>query len=663
MDNEPVILYGIGQKTGEIIPEMNVLGLMDETQTGAYFYGKKVLSYDEVATSGVRKIIIVARRANTRIIYRRIADFCQKNNIAVYDVDGNSYPEKTAGFNFSKYSEISREKLCLTIKAADTVSFDIFDTLLIRTVLYPEDVFYLFGEAFAKARIAAERAFYAEGKYPDIYEIYKELTAFPITAEDEIAAEKSVLRARTEMVDILSFAKKIGKKIFLTSDMYYPKKIMKDLLSGCGIKISENDILVSSDIGKSKANGLFEELIKKSGGGRILHIGDSYEGDILSAKKSGIDDTFFIPSIAEMLEDSYVGELLQFAKTLPDRKMIGVFAANALRDPFLFSKTGGKFRLSSLDCAAYTFIAPVVLKSFCEMIKIAENEGVETILLGARDGYLFSEIYQKLSPHLKMPKMYYFLISRALAVCAALKTEDDIKEAMNLPWNGNAEGLIKTRFKIAEPKTRNPDETDTEYILRHSDEILSVAKKTRLKYLSYVSKFDLQKNQKIGFFDLASSGTCQKALAAITDFDLTGIYIFAVRHNNGYKSEVPVKGIFGTVDPYKKNSYLFDNYLLLENILMSDDPTIADFDESGNPIFLTDERTGSQLKSLSAIQGGTLKYCTESGLNFADCIQIDKNIPDIIYSMVGESHQIDETGYFKSEMMYDEFTNRTFGVT
>jgi HAD superfamily hydrolase (TIGR01549 family) len=664
-EDEPVVLYGIGQKTGEVIktfPALRVVGLLDQTQTGSVFFGKKVLTEDEVCATGVKKIIIVARRGNTRIIFRRIENFCREHNIEVFDIAGGSYPEKATAFDFSKYSGITPENLRRKIDAADVISFDVFDTLVIRNVLYPSDVFYFGGEEFARARISAEKKLSENGKIPNIYDIYKTLAAFPFSAEDEIAAEEKALAPRTETAAFIAYAKEKGKKVFLTSDMYLPKEVIRKLLLRFDIDITEKNIIVSCDEGKTKEGGLFEVLKKRIGEGKILHIGDSYEGDILAAKRQGVFDTFFIPSVLEMLEDSYARELLRFDKTPADRKMIGEFAANALRDPFLFAKTNGKFAPESLGETASVFIAPLVYIMFCNIVKIAEKENIKKILLGARDGYLISKIYDRLSGKFPMPEMDYFLISRALSVLAAIKDENDIKEAMNLPFNGTAEELLSVRFAQKKLLPRFENETDLSFILRHGADIIKTAAGVRGRYLSYIEKFDINTSEKIGFFDLVSSGTCQKALAAITKFNLFGIYIIALSHSPGYKKEVPVEAVFGKVNPYKKSYSLMENYFLLENILPSPEPTIADFDPQGEPLFIADNRTAEQLRNLAEIQESVIHYAAHSEISPKEAIEIDKNIPDIIFSCINPEYFEDKSGYFAAEMLYDEFVNRKFGV-
>jgi FMN phosphatase YigB (HAD superfamily) len=664
LGDEPFALYGLGVQTGKILeafPKLNIIGLLDNVRTGDTVFGKKVLSDDEVLAAGIKKIIIIASRVNTQIIYRRIAKFCKDNDIAIFDINGVRLPEnRQAGFDFSAYRDITAENLKRKIDNADAVSFDIFDTLIMRNTLYPTDVFYFGGEDFVKARITAERELLSKGDNPSIYAIYEKLcAAFPFTPEDEMAAEIKTLSPRTEVAACLEYARKIGKEVYLTSDMYYPKAEMQVLLSASGIDIPTDNILVSCDFGANKGSGLFEILKSRNPGKRILHIGDNEEADIEAAKRFGIDDTFYVPSAVKMLEDSYAKEVLDYCGTLENRTMIGLFAANALKNPFLFAETGGKFSSDSVYEMAYTFIAPLVWVFFCKMIKTAEEHSITTILLGARDGYLINEIYKRFKGKIKMPRMEYFLISRALAVGAMIKTEKDITETAVLPFSGSAEEMLKIRFDVKNPLPRLDNESDNNYILRHSEEILAISKTKRERYLRYIDSFGLGKDENIAFFDLVSSGTCQKALECILARKLTGIYFVEIEQYNGWKTRPEIVSVFGTSTPYNSGLKFMDFYFLLENIVSSFDPTIIEFDNDISPIYITDGRTKKQLEELRIMQEAVLCYCEDNEISPEAWQSIDERIPDLFFSCVMPRHY-DKTNAFITEKQYDEFANRVF---
>jgi FMN phosphatase YigB (HAD superfamily) len=293
-------IYGIGKNTQIILEKFNtdnIIGLMDETRTGDTIYGKRVISMDEAAVLGVDTIIIVARASNILIIYQRIADACQKNSITVYDINGRLVQSVAVDKkSFDGYADMSRATLQQKIDCADVVSFDIFDTLVMRRTLYPSDIFKFVEKrtsvGFAKRRIKAETDLYCEGRQPNIYDIYAHLQ--DVEPCLEIDLESEYLVRREDMCEMLLYAVNCGKRVYLVSDMNLPGYIINSLLDKLEISVCSENILVSCDYGVSKSSGLFAELRKKVGMAKILHIGDNWEADIQSAARYGIDDTFYI---------------------------------------------------------------------------------------------------------------------------------------------------------------------------------------------------------------------------------------------------------------------------------------------------------------------------------------------------------------------------------
>ena len=183
------------------------------------------------------------------------------------------------------------------IDAADVVSFDIFDTLLLRPVYQPRDMFYFLEKDnrvidFRKKRVRAEE--WArnhtdkENGEIDIFDIYHCLEEWcGIDAEksaiEEMEAEKKYCFAHPFVKKMYQYALDNHKTVIATSDMYIPKEYMKEILADNGYD-NFNDIFVSCDYEKSKYNGKLYGLVKKKYSGKnILHIGDNRYSDIIVA--------------------------------------------------------------------------------------------------------------------------------------------------------------------------------------------------------------------------------------------------------------------------------------------------------------------------------------------------------------------------------------------
>lgn len=192
----------------------------------------------------------------------------------------------------------------------DVISFDIFDTVILRAIEKPEDLFIFLEEEnkifdFANLRKSAERIVRenyesAVGSrdvtIDEIYNYIERETGIEkeIAIEKEFELEKKVCFANSYMLDVMDILKEQGKQIIFTSDMYYPKEMMQQLLNKCGIR-EPDSIYVSCDYRKSKRKGNLYRQIQKDFGRNIsiCHVGDNREVDIENAEKNGLKAVYY----------------------------------------------------------------------------------------------------------------------------------------------------------------------------------------------------------------------------------------------------------------------------------------------------------------------------------------------------------------------------------
>ena len=188
------------------------------------------------------------------------------------------------------------------IASVQIISFDVFDTLVLRSVDEPSDVFDIVaGKSnltdFKAQRIKAEqkarnKAGSSEIRLADIYselnDVYKESDEL---MRMEIESELEVCRADEKMKAFYERVKDMGKRIVITSDMYLPSETIASILYKCGYEGYEK-LFVSSEYGVMKRDGRLYEVVKKEcevgDGSCILHIGDHPLADDIKAKKAGL---------------------------------------------------------------------------------------------------------------------------------------------------------------------------------------------------------------------------------------------------------------------------------------------------------------------------------------------------------------------------------------
>lgn len=121
----------------------NIIGLADRFANGQTIYGIKVLSDKEIAQNA-DLIIIVANLSTSQYIYERIRNTVQNNHIEVYYLNGKQpYSYNNEIEKLIYWENNTRKNLECKIKDADIISFDIFDTLVMRKCLYLDAVFDL----------------------------------------------------------------------------------------------------------------------------------------------------------------------------------------------------------------------------------------------------------------------------------------------------------------------------------------------------------------------------------------------------------------------------------------------------------------------------------------------------------------------------------------
>lgn len=238
--------------------------------------------------------------------------------------------------------EYSYDGLKQLIGEYEAISFDIFDTLVMRTVYYNKDVFCVIAEKykdrvpnFYEVRVQAEYDL-SRTRYPYMEEIYQYIEekcaidkALALEMmRYEIEVERQVIVPRKSVVDIFNYCKEIGKKVYIVSDMYMHKEELESIINNIGI-VGYDKILVSCEYDTSKPQNLFDCYKDEVKAQSYLHIGDSYACDIVPSAKRGID-SFRLRMSTEIWEESGQKPSGNFEERCQQAKYI----ASALNCPF-----------------------------------------------------------------------------------------------------------------------------------------------------------------------------------------------------------------------------------------------------------------------------------------------------------------------------------------
>ena len=312
--------------------------------------------------------------------------------------------------------------------APETVSFDIFDTLILRPFRQPSDLFCLLEDrwqrenrrcilSFAEARAQAEESAreWARGQKEDITlcDIYNALRVTTGCTEDcadimrygEMEGEVAFCQPRRTGVQLYRLAKAMGRRVVLTSDMYLDRQTITDMLKKCGVT-DWDGFFLSSERNALKWNGglfqvLLEELACKPQS--VLHIGDSWQNDYIQPRFVGLR-AMHHPRAMDVMTDMNRTQLAalgwQSASSfsggrillgdLTFRCMQAMTANRFFDDGFAAASAGANFGASPAVLGYYA-VGGHVLALAQWLLRRARAEGVTKLVFLARDGYLVKQ--------------------------------------------------------------------------------------------------------------------------------------------------------------------------------------------------------------------------------------------------------------------------------
>lgn len=627
---EPFVLYGLGKNTEAILQGAKgyqFAGLMDARNVGNKFWGLKVLSDQEVLELKPR-VVIIARESIVPVIYQRIAYMQEKHDIPIYNFRGELLGQKERKYSNQNlpYWNIAEADLRNAIDSHEYISFDIFDTLIMRKVLEPTDVFDIVerlleekgfeNNRFRERRVSAEEAL----KYPAIGQICEELGKRYYISEEilcqwmqlETMVESRVLVPRGKMIELYRYALDQGKKVFLISDMYFPEKEMERFLRKCGVE-DWDGLFVSCDYGRGKSEGgLFAVYKQHVAGEKYLHIGDNRRSDGEMAREYGLD-TFQIYSGYEMWMASAMQTTLAHVESLEQRCILGNLIWRCCENPFVLQKGKGVLAVDSPEKIGELFLG-VLYDEFVGWLagELAGKE-IEQLLLPARDGFLIEQML--IQQGVQSFEYKYFKASRRAVSVAAIQSTEDILLLAERGFQGTYGELLQRRYGVnprpgdalQNRKVKGAPVYDIrEYVLSYQEEIFLQAEQERCNYLAYLRSLGLLNEKKQAIFDFVAGGTVQYFMQKLLNERLVGVYFATMNHPVvRYHLEEDIVSAYGNICSYGVENQVAKHYLFLETIMVDGYPTLNHV-ESDKFIYEKDENDSFSV--VQKVQQGILRY-------------------------------------------------------
>ena len=117
------------------------MSVIANDRIGEIVYGKEVISIDSIPDE-VKIVVIVAQMKSIKTIYKRIK-VIETKGIQIFDFYGNNLSENSKYQSNQAINQNHFDQIRAKIDGYDSVSFDFWDTLIMRKVLRPEDIYEL----------------------------------------------------------------------------------------------------------------------------------------------------------------------------------------------------------------------------------------------------------------------------------------------------------------------------------------------------------------------------------------------------------------------------------------------------------------------------------------------------------------------------------------
>jgi FMN phosphatase YigB (HAD superfamily) len=324
----------------------------------------------------------------------------------------------------------------------ELISFDVFDTVITRSVGDPSSLFYLLGEqlldrgilrglpdSFALARhSASHRA--RNGIEPPadvtLAGIYEELVhGLPCLRGHvgemmaaELELESALSRPMPGAAKMIQLARAHCRDVVFVSDMYLPEEFIRGLLVNHGLARPEDCVYVSNARGRMKSRGgtLFDYVLAQHAvqPSRALHVGDKVQWDYTPARARGMHALLFPYGLLNRYEKALE------ARRSESRGLTCVLAGASRLARLHGLETGSRAVMTDVLAGV---AAPLLCGFTAWLVQHAQSTGIRRLYFLSREGQLLRELAGIINDRLDLGlDLRYLYVSRQ-ALNLALLTD------------------------------------------------------------------------------------------------------------------------------------------------------------------------------------------------------------------------------------------------
>lgn len=649
-----IVLYGLGSYTAALVTMaqgFNIIGLMDSNpeNIGKEFLGLPVISKEQ-AKSMADFIVINTSRFYWQAIYEQVRDI----GVPLYYPNGEAAKENVAEHVVDMAEKmLTYDGIKKQIEEHDIVSFDLYDTLIMRKLCNNTDVFKIVeqrckaaggGLSYIEMRSHAV-ALQKKHNYTldDIYDnmrlLYPEADT-EVLKKTELEIEMAVTVPRVDIVKLYNYARSLGKEVVIISDMYLTKEHLRPILEKCGISVDDERLMISCERDADKNSGLMWEQfvrLKAHNGKKLLHIGDSLVGDSEQPKRYGVD-TVKIASAQNLLEEITSTATRGGITTIYSSLSYGIIADELFNSPFAWKEDRGKYLLVGNHRFGKVVFSSLTLTYLLWIRRMCKKLGISRLFFMSRDGYFLMRDYLHLSNRIGKTdsvKAEYLYTSRKAVYTANCDKQEAIGVLKDLSFIGTFAEYMDTRWDVQIPESDENSQTQCivptdsekirEWMKPYAKQIQDKQEIHRCAYLRYMEEKRFDKD--CALVDLVYSGTIQHWLSVLSGVDIMGFYMAADISEDNVFYHGNMYPCFQE-DSCAQQSKTWQYYKVIESFFTAPYGYVKYMDDDGEIYFAKSGKNQESFGKRELINSGIMSYIDEY-LDMLHCTGLDVDDIDI----------------------------------
>ncbi len=524
------------------------------------------------------------------------------------------------------------ERIRKKVDKKDVVSFDIFDTLILRNTYEPTDIFRIMSKEiskkypkvdFLKLRTECEaNSRCEENKYETTLDEIYDLIGKREPEIDVDKIKKRELELELEFMDVNPFMKKIfdyalknKKKVILISDMYLSSNVIRGFLKKVGYK--DVPIYVSCEQHGSKGTTeLYEIVLEKEGldKNKWVHFGDNRVSDYEKAKEFGIE--------AVLCKNVRSEDKLDKPKSIEARIMRGI------QNNYLYSGA----EVAYWEKFGVLYASPIYYGFTNWLFELTKDK--DNLFFLARDGYIIKKVYDMFKEKYKVKiDTHYLYCSRKSFQLPALlhKTKDetisflsavndsydykvtigDILKNLDLEYEKYKDTLKVFGFKKKTDTVGMDCFYNIKGFLKYIyDDIETELKSAEKKVLKYLKQEGLLGYEKVNIMDVGWGGSIQESIALMTGKQVFGYYFGTIPTNKVDILSNSLGYAFDEAMPNNRYAKIFDIPMMYEFVFSAPHGTTVKLEEKNSKIVAVlddDEDYADKVKCLQEAAIGLIE--------------------------------------------------------